>query len=141
MTRFLLELGALRQAKLTKAEFDELLVEGAEWAVNKGYGIDSDVEVCEENGSIEGADPVYVSDTARKRGMPQLGTLGSGNHFLEIQKVDKIFDEEAAKKMGIRKGQISVLIHCGSRGFGHQVCSDYLRISESALRRFGNNPG
>ena len=129
--------GSSRQAKLTKAEFDELLVEGAKWAVNKGYGIDSDVEVCEENGSIDGADPVYVSDTARKRGMPQLGTLGSGNHFLEIQKVDKIFDEEAAKKMGIRKGQIAVLIHCGSRGFGHQVCSDYLRISESALRRSG----
>ena len=137
MTRFLLELGALGKRSLTKAEFDELLVEGAKWAVNKGYGIDSDVEVCEENGSIDGADPVYVSDTARKRGMPQLGTLGSGNHFLEIQKVDKIFDEEAAKKMGIRKGQISVLIHCGSRGFGHQVCSDYLRISESALRRSG----
>jgi tRNA-splicing ligase RtcB len=86
---------------------------------------------------MAGADPASVSDTARKRGIPQLGSLGSGNHFLEVQKVDKIFDEQAAKAMGIyQTGQITVLIHCGSRGFGHQICTDYLRISESALRKY-----
>jgi tRNA-splicing ligase RtcB len=77
-----------------------------------------------------GANPESVSDTARKRGSPQLGSLGSGNHFLEIQQIQEIFDENAAKVMGLEKGKITVLIHCGSRGFGHQVCSDYLRYSE-----------
>jgi tRNA-splicing ligase RtcB len=129
--------GSSRQSKLRGDDFEEILVKGAEWAVNKGYGFNSDVETCEENGSIDGADPTCVSDIARKRGIPQLGTLGSGNHFLEIQRIDEIFNEEAAKKMGLRLGQTSVLIHCGSRGFGHQVCSDYLRISESALRKSG----
>jgi tRNA-splicing ligase RtcB (3'-phosphate/5'-hydroxy nucleic acid ligase) len=127
--------GAIR---LTKPELDELLVEGVEWAVNHGYGTSHDAEVCEEGGRMAGADPASVSDTARKRGAPQLGSLGSGNHFLEVQKVDKIFDERAAKAMGINKeGQLTVLIHCGSRGFGHQICTDYLRVSESALRKYG----
>ncbi|HEY1248917.1 MAG TPA: RtcB family protein, partial [Nitrososphaera sp.] len=111
--------------------------EGAKWAVRHGYGTEDDIEVCEEGGSMAGADPISVSDTARKRGIPQLGSLGSGNHFLEVQKVDKILDEEAAKEMGINQiGQITVLIHCGSRGFGHQICTDYLRICESAQRKY-----
>jgi tRNA-splicing ligase RtcB (3'-phosphate/5'-hydroxy nucleic acid ligase) len=123
--------------KLTKAELDELLVEGVRWAVGHGYGTDHDVEVCEEGGNMAGADPASVSDTARKRGTSQLGSLGSGNHFLELQKVDKILDERAAKAMGINQlGQVTVLIHCGSRGFGHQICTDYLRVSESALRKY-----
>ncbi len=126
--------GAIR---LTKSELDELLVEGVGWAVERGYGTEHDAEVCEENGRMKGADPASVSDTARKRGAPQLGSLGSGNHFLEVQKVDKIFDEQAAKAMGIEnQGQLTVLIHCGSRGFGHQICTDYLRVSEAALRRY-----
>lgn len=126
--------GAIR---LTKAELDELLVEGVKWAVERGYGTQHDAEVCEENGTMKGADPASVSDTARKRGAPQLGSLGSGNHFLEVQKVDKIYDERAAKAMGIEnEGQLTVLIHCGSRGFGHQICTDYLRVSEAALRRY-----
>jgi len=126
--------GAIR---LTKAELDELLVEGVRWAVERGYGTEHDAEVCEENGTMQGADPASVSDTARKRGAPQLGSLGSGNHFLEVQKVDRILDERAAKAMGIEKeGQLTVLIHCGSRGFGHQICTDYLRVSEAALRRY-----
>ncbi|HMK58602.1 MAG TPA: RtcB family protein [Nitrososphaeraceae archaeon] len=128
--------GSASRTKLTRSDLDDLLVEGVPWAVERGYGWQSDIEVCEETGKMEGADPGSVSDTARKRGAPQLGTLGSGNHFLEIQKVDKIFDEIAAKKMGIEgEGQIAILIHCGSRGFGHQVCSDYLRISEGVLRK------
>lgn len=123
--------------KLTRPELDELLVEGVGWAVKRGYGTERDADVCEENGTMKGADPASVSDTARKRGAPQLGSLGSGNHFLEVQKVDKIFDERAAKAMGIdREGQLTVLIHCGSRGFGHQICTDYLRVSEAAVRKY-----
>ena len=90
------------------------------------------------SGRMSGADPSSVSDVARKRGANQLGSLGSGNHFLEVQKVDKIYDQVAAKSMGLdHEGQVTILVHCGSRGFGHQVCSDYLRISEVALRKYG----
>lgn len=129
--------GSKGTIKLTNSELDDLLVEGAKWAVRHGYGTEDDIEVCEEDGNMAGADPIAVSDTARKRGIPQLGSLGSGNHFLEVQKVDKILDEDAAKAMGINQiGQITVLIHCGSRGFGHQICTDYLRICESALRKY-----
>lgn len=122
--------------KLTKSELDELLIEGVDWAIEHGYGYKQDSEVCEEKGRMIGANPESVSDTARKRGAPQLGSLGSGNHFLEIQQIQEIFDENAAKVMGLEKGQITVLIHCGSRGFGHQVCSDYLRYSEKSLKKY-----
>jgi tRNA-splicing ligase RtcB len=130
--------GSEGPVKLTRSELDELLVEGTNWAIERGYGWRQDTEVCEENGKMIGAEPTTVSDIARKRGSLQLGSLGSGNHFLEIQKVDKIYDLMAANSMGINKeGQVTVLIHCGSRGFGHQVCSDYLRVSEVALRKYG----
>jgi len=133
-----LGIGSEGAVKLTRSELDELLVEGTDWAIERGYGWKQDTEVCEEKGNMVGADPTSVSDIARKRGALQLGSLGSGNHFLEIQKVDKIYDQMAAKSMGINKeGQVTVLIHCGSRGFGHQVCSDYLRVSEAALRKYG----
>ena len=122
--------------KLTRSELDELLIEGVDWAIEHGYGYKQDSEVCEEKGRMTGANPESVSDTARKRGAPQLGSLGSGNHFLEIQQIQEIFDENAAKVMGLEKGQITVLIHCGSRGFGHQVCSDYLRYSEKSLKKY-----
>jgi tRNA-splicing ligase RtcB len=126
--------------KLTNAELDDLLVDGAKWSVEHGYGMDSDLESCEEGGKMNGADPVNISANARKRGSMQLGSLGSGNHFLEIQKVDKILDKEAASAMGIsREGEIQILIHCGSRGFGHQVCSDYLRLSEQAMKKYDLN--
>lgn len=122
---------------LNKSELDDLLIQGVDWAIDHGYGNEHDAEVCEEGGKMNGADPSCISDTARKRGAPQLGSLGSGNHFLEIQKVDKIYDKNAAKIMGLyNEGQITVLIHCGSRGFGHQVCSDYLRISELAMKKY-----
>jgi tRNA-splicing ligase RtcB (3'-phosphate/5'-hydroxy nucleic acid ligase) len=129
--------GSSSPRKVTRSEMDELLVQGVRWTVHNGYGWDSDIDVCEENGCMKGADPVHVSELARKRGSLQLGTLGSGNHFLEVQKVDKIFDEAAARAMEIEEDQITVLIHCGSRGFGHQVCSDYLKISEKKIRDSG----
>lgn len=130
--------GSQGSVKLTESNLNELLIEGVKWAVEKGYGWKQDAEVCEEGGRMIGADPQSVSNIARKRGSPQLGSLGSGNHFLEVQKVNSIYDEKAAKAMGItHEGQLTVLIHCGSRGLGHQICSDYLRISEIALRNRG----
>lgn len=132
--------GSKGAVKLNSSDLDEVLVKGVQWAIDNGYGSKDDADVCEENGQIKNADPGKVSATARKRGSPQLGSLGSGNHFLEVQRVDSIHDIEAAKRMGIyNEGQITVLIHCGSRGFGHQVCSDYLRVSEQALQKYKIN--
>lgn len=128
--------GSHGAVKLNRSQLDEVLVRGVNWAIENGYGTSEDVDVCEENGQMRNADPNKVSDTARKRGAPQLGSLGSGNHFLEVQKVEEVYDQVAAKRMGIEKGGITVLIHCGSRGFGHQICSDYLRISEQALKKY-----
>ena len=129
--------GSKGAVKLNFSELDEVLVKGVRWAIDHGYGSNDDADVCEENGQIKNADPNKISPTARKRGAPQLGSLGSGNHFLEVQKVQEIHDKEAAKRMGIyNEGQITILIHCGSRGFGHQVCSDYLRVSEHALQKY-----
>lgn len=123
--------------KLSGSELDNVLTEGVKWAIKNGYGFEGDADVCEENGQMKDADPSKVSNMARKRGAPQLGSLGSGNHFLEVQKVDKILDPEAAKEYGIdHEGQVTILIHCGSRGFGHQICTDYLRVSESAQRKY-----
>jgi len=125
--------GAIR---LNNSQLDEVLTRGVQWAIQNGYGTENDADVCEENGQMDNADPNKVSERARKRGLPQLGTLGSGNHFLEIQRVEEIHDEVAAQRMGIEKGTITILIHCGSRGFGHQVCSDYLRISEQVQKKY-----
>jgi len=126
--------GALR---LRAGDLDEVMVRGVDWAVGAGHATSADAESCEEAGQMAGAEPSRVSERARKRGTPQLGSLGSGNHFLEIQRVDEIHDEEAARRMGLEEGQVTVLTHCGSRGFGHQVCSDYLRVSETALEKYG----
>ena len=131
--------GSKGAVKLKHSELDEVLVRGVNWAIDHGYGFSDDSDVCEENGKIENADPNKVSDKARKRGAPQLGSLGSGNHFLEVQKVAEIHDEEAAKRMGIKEGSVTILIHCGSRGFGHQVCSDYLRVSEQSMEKYDIN--
>ncbi|MEK6821811.1 MAG: RtcB family protein [Thermoproteota archaeon] len=128
--------GSKGAVKLSHSQLDEVLVRGVDWAIDNGYGSSNDADVCEENGQIKNADPNKVSDKARQRGAPQLGSLGSGNHFLEVQKVSEIHDEEAAKRMNIKEGTITVLIHCGSRGFGHQVCSDYLRISEQSMEKY-----
>ncbi|MEM5820933.1 MAG: RtcB family protein [Candidatus Aenigmatarchaeota archaeon] len=122
--------------KLSASQTYEVLKYGAKWAVENGYGTEKDLEFIEDNGcEEENANPEYVSQKAIERGMPQLGTLGSGNHFLEIQVVDRIFDREIAKVLGIeREGQIVVMIHTGSRGLGHQVASDYLEIIEREFR-------
>lgn len=126
--------------KLTKREMEKVLVRGAQDVIEKGYGWDEDKKHMEEHGAIDGADPDKVSERAIKRGLKQLATLGSGNHYLEVQKVSRIFDQDAAKKMGIeKKDQITVMIHSGSRGFGHQVATDYLRISEKAMEKYGIN--
>ncbi len=130
-------IGSKGAIRLNTSQLDEVLVRGVEWAIDNGYGTSDDANVCEENGQIAAADPDKVSDRARKRGAPQLGSLGSGNHFLEIQKVAEVHDDEAAKRMGLEKDSVAVLIHCGSRGFGHQVCSDYLRICEQSMPKYG----
>ena len=128
-------LGEKGKIKLSFQELDKVLVDGARWAVEKGYGTEKDLEHLEEKGSMKGADASKISNDAKKRGAPQLGTLGAGNHFLEIQTIDNIYSPEIAKTFGIDKqGQVCVLIHTGSRGFGHQVCTDYLRILESKFR-------
>ena len=131
--------GSKGAVRLSPSQLDEVLVKGVNWAIDNGYGTNDDADVCEENGQIQNADPNKVSDKARKRGAPQLGSLGSGNHFLEVQKVSEIHDEEAATRMGLKEGTITVLIHCGSRGFGHQVCSDYLRVAEQAMHKYNIN--
>lgn len=129
--------GSKGAVKLSRSQLDDVMVDGVGWAVDNGYGSAGDADACEENGRMSGADPHAVSDKARSRGMPQLGSLGSGNHFLEVQRVAEVHDRAAAELMGITEGQVTVLTHCGSRGFGHQVCSDYLRTSERALERLG----
>ena len=131
-------LGSRGRVRLSPVDLDKVLSDGVEWAIENGYGWSEDRDHCEENGCMQEADPSMASSTAKKRGAPQLGSLGSGNHFLEIEKVDTIFSAEIAKKFGIeRENQIFVLIHTGSRGFGHQVCSDYLRVMEMATKKYG----
>ncbi|MFA5993148.1 MAG: RtcB family protein [Candidatus Pacearchaeota archaeon] len=116
--------------KINKEEIKEIMKNGAGWAVEKGYGFKEDVEFTEENGCMKDADPSKVSETAISRGINQLGSLGSGNHFLEFQYVDEIFDEKIAGVFGLKKDQVCIMIHCGSRGLGHQVASDYIRLME-----------
>jgi len=122
---------------VSPSELDRITVEGVPYLVEKGYGWSEDIEHCEEGGRMSEANPDKVSSTAKRRGLPELGTLGSGNHFLEIQRVDRIFNERVAKAFGItHEGQVTVMIHCGSRGYGHQICSDYLRIMERAVQKY-----
>jgi len=115
---------------------DQVLVKGAAWAVRAGYGRAEDLDRLEERGSMEGADPEAVSPRAKKRGGPQLGTLGSGNHFVEIQEVEEIYDQEVADAFGLYEGQLTVAIHSGSRGLGHQVCSDYVKSLQGAVQKY-----
>jgi tRNA-splicing ligase RtcB len=130
-------LGSTGHVRLTAAQLDEVLERGAQWAIENGFGWKEDLERLEEKGCMAGADAKRVSAEAKHRGFPQLGSLGSGNHFLEVQKVDKIYDQEVAKKFGIdHEGQVTVMIHTGSRGLGHQVCSDYLRMMERVVRQY-----
>jgi len=122
--------------KLGPRDLDELLVQGARWMVDHGYGVARDAEFAEAGGALPEADPDKVSERAKERGRPQVGTLGSGNHFLEIQFVERVADEQAAAALGLRRGQVVVLVHSGSRGLGHQVCTDYLREMGAAMARY-----
>jgi len=131
-------LGSKGEVRLTGDELSRAVVEGVGWAIKRGYGWPEDSEFIEENGAMKGADPSKVSERAKSRGRPQLGSLGSGNHFLEVDLVDRTYDEAAAKAFGItHPGQVVVLIHTGSRGYGHQVCSDYLMTMERASHGYG----
>jgi tRNA-splicing ligase RtcB len=129
-------LGSTGDIRLSMEQIDEVLVKGAEFSVEQGYGFKEDLEFIEENGKIANASPENVSRTAKQRQFKQIGTLGSGNHYLEVQYVDEIFDENAAKVYGIEKGQIMVSIHCGSRALGHQIGTDYLKTLEAASRKY-----
>ncbi|MCD6227997.1 MAG: RtcB family protein [Candidatus Omnitrophica bacterium] len=131
--------GSRGEIKVSVSELKKIVVEGARWAVRKGFGIEDDLECCEEFGAIEGADPNSVSNRAYERGRDQAGTLGSGNHFLEVQVIDDIFDKEVAEELGLFIGQITVMIHSGSRGFGYQVCDDYVRVMVRCLSKYGIN--
>ncbi len=118
--------GSQGRLRISPEELDEVAVRGIDWAIDKGYGREDDKESTEEYGKAEGADPSKVSSKAKKRGKSQLGTLGAGNHFLEIQDTNQIFDESVARSFGLEKGKATVMVHCGSRGYGHQICSDYI---------------
>lgn len=124
-------------ARVSSREFERMLVMGAGWLVKQGYIQEEDLESYEDRGCIEGADPGAVSARAYERGMPQLGTLGSGNHFLELDVVEEVLDEDRARLFGLFTGQVVILAHTGSRGFGHQVCDDYVREMISAASRYG----
>jgi tRNA-splicing ligase RtcB (3'-phosphate/5'-hydroxy nucleic acid ligase) len=125
--------GALR---ITEKELDEVCRQGARWALKHGFATEQDLRRTEEGGRMEGADPSKVSKRAKERGRPQLGTLGAGNHFIEVDVIDQIFDVEAAQAMGLQEGNLVVLIHSGSRGFGHQVCIDYVQEFQKAVKRY-----
>lgn len=129
-------LGRRGEIQLSDKDVRDVLINGAKWAVEKGYGLKEDLEYIEDNGRVEGADPSKVSDIAIRREKKQIGTLGSGNHYLEVQYVDKIYDKEAAKAFGLEKDQILISIHCGSRALGHQIGSDYLKILADASRKY-----
>jgi tRNA-splicing ligase RtcB len=125
--------------KVSVKELDHILQDGSRWAFKNGYASEADLARTEEMGSLEGADPAQVSERAKTRGREQIGSLGAGNHFIEVDVVDEIFDEEAANVMGLYKGCLTVQIHCGSRGLGHQVCTDYVQQFQSAVHRYGIN--
>ena len=130
--------GKRGRLKLNTREINRVLREGGRWAVEQGLGDSEDLEVTEEGGQMNGADPSAVGGRPKERGGPQIGTLGSGNHFLEVQAVDEIFDHNAAAVMGIHEvGQVTIMVHTGSRGLGHQVCTDFLKVIEAASRRYG----
>ncbi|MEO0240243.1 MAG: RtcB family protein [candidate division WOR-3 bacterium] len=128
--------GSEGKIKVSERELKEVMVKGARWAVERGFGWKEDLERTEEKGEMKGANPDKVSRRAIERGLPQLGSLGSGNHFLELQKVEKIFDKEIAEKMGLFEGNVCIMIHCGSRGLGHQIADDYIKVMMRAMEKY-----
>ena len=129
--------GSKGKIRLSRQDEKAVLVKGARWAVESGFGREEDLAHTEAQGCLEGADPDVISDKAYERGRPQQGTLGSGNHFIEVQFVQEIYDEKVASLFGLFKDQATIMIHSGSRGFGHQVCTDYLVVMEEAANRYG----
>jgi tRNA-splicing ligase RtcB len=128
--------GSKGKIRLGAGDEKKLLLKGAQWAVEQGFGDAEDLEKIESGGCIDGADPSLISNKAYERGKAQQGTLGSGNHFLEVQYVDEIYDEQTASSLGLFKDQITIMIHTGSRGFGHQVCTDFLDVMEKAVSKY-----
>jgi len=128
--------GSTGPISLSGAEMEKVLTQGSKWAVKNGYGEEKDVLHTEENGAMDGADPSQVSRHAKERGSDQLGTLGSGNHFLEVQVVEEIYDEKVANSFGLWKDQITIEVHSGSRGLGHQVCTDYINVMRQAAAKY-----
>jgi tRNA-splicing ligase RtcB len=131
--------GAKGDIRVSAKEEKEILIKGAKWAVEKGLGIQDDLDCTEEQGAISGADPAAVSERAYERGKAQSGTLGSGNHFLEVQVIDQLYDRDACDGLNLNLGQITVMIHSGSRGFGYQVCEDYTRSLAHCLAKYNIN--
>lgn len=128
--------GTKGKIHLSELEINRVCREGSLWALKEGYATKADVRRTEEGGQLEGADPAKVSPRAKERGRPQIGTLGAGNHFIEVDVIDQVFDQQAAQMMGLQEGNLVVQIHCGSRGFGHQICSDYVKDFQSAVHRY-----
>ena len=128
--------GSKGDIRVSQREEKEILVKGSRWAVERGYGTEEDLECTEENGAIQGADPDAVSERAYERGKAQSGTLGSGNHFLEVQVIDQLFDRGLCDEFGMNLGQVTLMIHSGSRGFGYQICDDYTRSMIHCLQKY-----
>ena len=129
--------GSKGSFKVSEKQLKQVMLKGARWVVEQGYGDEKELEKIEEHGQMQGADPSTVSHKAIKRGLPQLGTLGSGNHFVEVQYVEETYDEKLAQRLGLFPGQITVSVHTGSRGFGYQVCDDYIRTMIQASQKYG----
>lgn len=130
-------IGSTGDIRVSDAEEKKIMIRGAEWAVERGYGVKEDLERTEEGGCMKGADPGKASERAFERGKKQSGTLGSGNHFLEVQIVDEVYDSGVAAALGVDKGQITMMIHSGSRGFGYQICEDYSKRMVQLLAKYG----
>jgi tRNA-splicing ligase RtcB len=129
--------GQAGSIKLKPGEIDRLAEQGARWALKQGYATEADLERTEEQGTIEGADAGKVSGRAKERGQSQVGTLGAGNHFIEVDVVEEVFDDMAAQRTGLFPGQVAVQIHCGSRGYGHQICTDYVNRFQKTVHQYG----
>jgi tRNA-splicing ligase RtcB len=130
-------LGSRGKLHLNRKQMDEVLVGGARWAVGRGYGSKEDLQRIEEQGTVSGADPAQVSDHAKKRQEDEVGTLGSGNHYMEVQKVAEVYDADVAEVFGIREGEVTVSIHCGSRGLGHQIATEFLKRMATSASSYG----
>lgn len=129
-------LGSEGKLTITPQDLEEVLERGVNWAIENGYGWDEDRTLCEESGCLAGVEASTISAKAKSRGIGQLGSLGSGNHFLEVQRVEEIFDRDAAKVMGVEEGQVTIMIHTGSRAMGHQTCSDYVKVFDRAMKKY-----